>query len=243
MLNRIWIIIILILVSCKKTENLSVQEILTYGNGTWLFSDDFNQEDFSFESNGNLTAHHTGETISLIGKGKYKIEGDEVILNIEKEENQSIDKGSFKKNLKCKLINQKDDLQYEYKLSCNNKTDYYSRALMSFDRVKKYLGKYDVLSLEIKKGKTIDNANFRTEPSEKGKLISCTFTKEENGNPIPAVKTFIPKDRDINIIAKTKDKFKVQKWENYWYYISVPVSGYIGEQCSKGWVYGEFINF
>lgn len=248
MFKIIWVFIIVGMCFCKKTENLSIQEILAYGNGTWSsISDGFGSNSIEFKSNGDFTALKTEELLYLEGKGKYKIENEEIALSIEKEENQAPDQGKFdKKQFKCKIINQKEDIEFEYKLACGNQGDYYSRNLLSLDRVKKYLGKYEILSIATTKGKTIDNANFRIEPYDKGKLISCSFHKDNTGNDAPAEKTFIPKDRYIEILAKTKDKFKVQKWENYWYYIYVPTAVYEGENCggiNKGWVYGEFISF
>lgn len=244
------IILVLIIVTigfCKKTENLSVQEIVTYADGSWTsIGSETYRYSLEFKTNGDFTANEAGEDIGLQGKGKYKIENEVIGLTIETEESFVAEPAKFaKKQFKCKIVNQKEDIEFEYALDCDNKVDYYSRNLLSLDRVKKYLGKYEVLSIAPTKGKTIDNANFRIEPADKGKLINCNLHKD-NTSMDATQRTFIPKDREIEIIAKTKDKFKVQKWENYWYYIRVPLAELEGERCdvkNKGWVYGEFVSF
>lgn len=40
MFKIIWIFIIITICFCKKTENLSVQEIITYCNRSWFFTTD-----------------------------------------------------------------------------------------------------------------------------------------------------------------------------------------------------------
>jgi len=51
--------------------------------------------------------------------------------------------------------------------------------------------------------------------------------------------TSIPKDQEIYVIARTKTKSKVEKWNNYWYYIKV----YLGNKDYEGWLFGEFVDF
>ena len=53
MFKIIWVFIIVGMCFCKKTENLSIQEILAYGNGTWSsISDGFGSNSIEFKTMG-----------------------------------------------------------------------------------------------------------------------------------------------------------------------------------------------
>lgn len=79
-------------------------------------------------------------------------------------------------------------------------------------------------------------AVFRKKPAKSGAAIQCTYYNAEmNGNP----KTGLPPG--FTVYARTKDKVKVDKWENYWYYVFSP--SYDTQTCNSqfGWVFGEFV--
>ena len=58
---------------------------------------------------------------------------------------------------------------------------------------------------------------------------------------------------NFTVYARTKEKAKVDKWENYWYYVynNYSPEGSIDPQTNEalgclapaGWVFGEFVKF
>jgi hypothetical protein len=85
-----------------------------------------------------------------------------------------------------------------------------------------------------------DNTNLRKGPGIEYERIPftvkfhycCSDTETKNF-------TSLPKDHKIFVIARSISKSKIEKWNNYWYYIKV----YIGDKNLEGWVFGEFVKF
>ncbi len=75
-------------------------------------------------------------------------------------------------------------------------------------------------------------AVFRKKPNKKGAPIRCS----DGSSPLV---------RDFKVLARTESKVKVDKWENYWYYIQVPFDELATSGCfaPPGWVFGEFVRF
>lgn len=73
---------------------------------------------------------------------------------------------------------------------------------------------------------------FRKKPSKKGTPIRCS----DGSSPLVG---------DFKVLARTESKVKVDKWENYWYYIQIPVNELATSGCPAppGWVFGEFVQF
>ena len=53
--------------------------------------------------------------------------------------------------------------------------------------------------------------------------------------------TSIDKGKELTIYARTKDKVKTGKWNNYWYYVGFNSSNCEGSDYVSGWVFGEFV--
>lgn len=79
-------------------------------------------------------------------------------------------------------------------------------------------------------------AVFRKKPAKSGAAIQCTYYNADmNGNPKPGLPP------GFTVYARTKDKVKVDEWENDWYYVFSP--SYDTQTCNSqfGWVFGEFV--
>ncbi len=100
--------------------------------------------------------------------------------------------------------------------------------------------KFDAISMGMKKGKVLENLKIRVEPrlpepEEENNLVD--FIKSENSEP----QTFLPAGMTITVLARTKDKQKVQKWNNYWYYVAYPSYREGQKMQMYAWVFGEFL--
>ena len=79
---------------------------------------------------------------------------------------------------------------------------------------------------------------FRESPDKAGKLIVCK-------NPDPESKSYsaLPKGMHLIVLARTKEKASVGKWENFWYYVDPNIDWYSSCSSMTGWVFGEFVEF
>ncbi|HMV79817.1 MAG TPA: hypothetical protein PK453_07185 [Leptospiraceae bacterium] len=96
----------------------------------------------------------------------------------------------------------------------------------------------DTLSI-LKKGKVNDAAYLRSAPDVSAKPLNCLIRMPESTGKPEYEGQVIAKGREIFVIAKAKTKTKVQKWDNYWYYVES--NPYGGKNCGPGWMFGEFI--
>ncbi len=79
-------------------------------------------------------------------------------------------------------------------------------------------------------------AVFRKKPAKSGAAIKCQFvTADMSGTAKPGLPP------GFTVYARTKEKVKVDKWENYWYYVFSP--SYDTQICDSpfGWVFAEFV--
>lgn len=191
----------------------------------------------------------------IIFEAKYIIQGESLHYTLtsvkydpeaysdSKDINYSDDKGE--KGI-CKIVKVNDSLFFQERLKCsgpigkyiddsNNKTSKVFRTFLSEGTPRKIHG---IETLSVLKGGTVNDAAYlRSAPDAASKPLTCTIWKpydsgKEYEGPV------IPKGRELFIISKTKTKVKVQKWENYWYYVDGIGPGI---SCGPGWVYGEFI--
>lgn len=185
-----------------------------------------------------MSAHH-GESYT----GTYKIQGDTLHYTLTAEGWN--EKGKGEKGT-CKITQLKDHLSYQEELKCTGLIGEYFHGTQKRrifgkplpDGTARKLDGHDVLTVQ-KEAKINDAANYRSAPDVSSKAIHCTVHCEDCTKPL-VDGTVIPKDREVILLAKTKNKVKVQKWENYWYYVDIKWS--LNEaSCRRGWIYGEFI--
>jgi hypothetical protein len=92
----------------------------------------------------------------------------------------------------------------------------------------------EVIAMGAKEGATTAIVKVRETPSATGKEIHYTY--EDAMEPPVTVKA-LDKGKHLIVLARTKDKDKVGKYNNYWYYVEF--ERYI--DYMRGWVYGEFV--
>jgi len=144
----------------------------------------------------------------------------------------------------CKIIEDLNSLYYTKFLECisldNNNVLGFNSAKILFP-IKSYRVKsgeerrfngINVIVLTGLSGITTGNVKIRKEPSINSE--SLKYQDKIIYDTTGKISDFVPKDTKVNIIARTKNKHQVDKWNNYWYLITVGMN-------SEVWMYGEFI--
>ncbi len=95
-----------------------------------------------------------------------------------------------------------------------------------------------------KTGTVIEPVVIRAKPGTDGARVKCTisgFTCAAEMDPYcqSGKTSAAPKDAGLNFSARTAEKVKVGKWENYWYKLNQDETGITCE--GEAWVYGQFV--
>ncbi|HMV80599.1 MAG TPA: hypothetical protein PK453_08530 [Leptospiraceae bacterium] len=93
-------------------------------------------------------------------------------------------------------------------------------------------------------GDTLHYTAVPNDPKQVPQKGTCTLSKpDSNGHTSKGYEgQVIPKETELSVIARTKTKAKVQKWENYWYYVEKRSHNLVADwitSCGPGWVYGD----
>lgn len=168
------------------------------------------------------------------GSGSYKIKGDTITLTFEKlPQCTDFNKGEV---LHGKLSDL-NSLQYRWYLSFDERgiTVYnYSTEIKTGDAVT--IQGVEAVSMGSASGHTTSVLKIRTAPGAKEKEITWEGSCDSDTEVYKSIK----KDTGLVIFARTKNKDKVGKMENYWYYVRFDKEGYCGGSV-EGWVFGEFV--
>lgn len=191
----------------------------------------------------------------------YKVQGDSLHYTITEgvmPKNDKMIDIIGKKGI-CKIEKVNDNIYFQESLKCTGPLEEMQKNLQKGDAglgvkidikdikvFRTYLPKdtprkiqgTDTLSV-LKKGKVNDTAYLRSAPDVSAKPLNCLIRIPESSEKPEYEGQVIAKGREIFVIAKAKTKTKVQKWDNYWYYVES--NPYGGTNCGPGWMYGEFI--
>lgn len=193
----------------------------------------------TFDKKGKLEYRFEGEGGSSHA-GTYTIKGK--TLNYTINDDGSFSKAEQKKlSGKCDINKLTNDIIYQNELKCTGiitgklyKDVLKSGTERTFDGEK-------VVTTGLSKSKTIDVPFIRSKANVNAKPHSCSFYSDMQANSGNAKqRNTIPKGHSLTVIARTAKKVKVDKWENYWYYVD-PKDDW-NTNCPRGWVYGEFIS-
>ncbi len=186
-------------------------------------------------------------------EASYVIKGDSLHYTVssgdyyDEKKNKYLD-GTGKKGV-CKIEKVSDSIYFQERLKCTGQIGEYIdrkhldsaggifRKLLSEGTPRKIQG-IEALSI-LKKGKVNDTAYLRSAPNVSSKPLNCVIRLSESTGKPEYEGQVIAKGREMFVLARTKTKFKVQKWENFWYYVESNPS--LGKECGPGWMYGEFI--
>lgn len=162
--------------------------------------------------------------------GSYKISGDKIILKVEKSEGEIIVTGMTLNG----ILTGEGSLKFDDPLGyvVNRKSLEPVKAGESFK-----LNGFDVISMGEVSGLTTSVIKVRHKPGTNSGEKTWTGTCDSDSE---VLFKSIKKDSGLVIVARTKEKDKVGKWNNYWYYVKFPIESTCGGSES-GWVFGEFV--
>ncbi len=130
------------------------------------------------------------------------------------------------------LVDDNDSIKYSRYLKFDDGTKFADTSTpVKGEGLQKKIDSVNVITMNKKKGITKNNVKLREKADANSK--EKEYCKDPEMGPCTK---YIPQGEEVVIIARTEKKMKVQKWENYWYYVQFPST--IGE----GWVFGEFID-
>lgn len=93
----------------------------------------------------------------------------------------------------------------------------------------------DAVAMGAKDALTTTTVKVRETPGTTGKEIHYSY--EEEGSETTVTVKALPKNKSLTVLARTKEKIRVGKTSNYWYYVEFET--YIS--YTKGWIYGDFV--
>ena len=243
-------ILITVIISSSYSKNTILSDDVLLANNWYWYENGFENDWIvlvKFNKNNTfITPGQYGEDLTVI-EGKYKLLNDILELEYYKysghiailpppqgEKNPIIisNKGDLIKT-KCKLTTLKDSVMFQYCIQCENKKLLSRSDLLLKEGEQRIVDNIKVLTLGYKNAVAIDNVKIREKPS-----IESRSYKYQNGL-YDKPKEFVPKGSSFSVLARTIDKYKINNWENYWYYVDIG-----GRYNEKGWVwmFGEFIN-
>jgi hypothetical protein len=135
----------------------------------------------------------------------------------------------FKKGV---LVNDPSSLTYSTFLQFENGIRFYDeKSSPGKEGTAVTIGKLPAVLMGMKPGKANTTVKFRERPDVKSKEIHLDQSPMD---PLRAV----PAGTELAVLARTSSREKVQKWENYWYYVEIP--GRFGN--TRGWMFAEFVD-
>jgi len=253
--------ILIVLTFCKNpittpvnrvdpTHNESIAKVSvdTLVNGEWVEDVRIVNQYLRFRKNGEFR-----HKISFEGcggsNGRFRIEEQTIFFS----DIQEIEGCTpwFSEKTTCQIVNTPNDIYFKEVLRCQaNGAKQWPLDFQLLNKKKpQKIGTTILLSgqssliLDQKIVKISENAVFRQEPSVNASRANYRESIDCDKG-ITDQKSYLPKGQKIKLLARTRDKATVQKWQNYWYYVCpITCDVYMGEGCFfSGWVYGEFIS-
>jgi hypothetical protein len=161
--------------------------------------------------------------------GSYKIKGDQIILKVEKSEGEIIVEG----NIFTGKLDSEGSLKFDDPLGyIENKKS--TEPVKAGEPVK--INSIDAVSMGSVSGHATSVIKIRIGPGTDKKEITWTGNCDTDSEEFKSVK----KNTELVILARTKEKDKVGKWTNYWYYVKFYKESSCGGSV-EGWVFGEFV--
>jgi len=166
--------------------------------------------------------------------GTYKINGNKLNYTVEKSPDGTL----FKKGEKGEAtLSDKDSYDYRWYLDDKKTGKIFNHNTKIKDGETVTYGSIEAVSIDKKNGIVTTALKVRESPDASAKEIKFG---EANGSEWIELKS-LKQGTDLIIYARTKEKVKVGKLNNYWYYVGFSTNGFEGSEDYKGWVFGEFV--
>ena len=245
------ILILFLLLNCKNSNSLennkfSLNQLtersdLSEGSGLHFLGLKFGKlNEFEFR--------YSSEGWNWYTKGKYSIKDTKLSLiadfcedNFGKQNcNDSFGNGF------CQINQNVDSIEFLYKLDCYSEKDF-NIFDSSSEKSKKI--SFDIKEVKINSGteKIYSNIPIITLGNTLGRVLEPVVLREGPGLEFKKTDYVVniydgpylnslPKDESVIVHARTRQKYQVKNWNNYWLLIS---SG----DTKKVWAFGEFISY
>ncbi len=198
---------------------------------------------FKFKSNGSMelipesASYGFGEGGGVF-VGNYKIVNDELIINYKYySAYDSLNNPGFKPVIfekRSKILYFSDSVQYDTYAKFDGTTIICKDSIVR-EGLPGIQDGVDVVTAGGKTAVVTKNAKIRVKPDVNAQFINFGVDLGEEGL------AYCPAGKELNILARTKEKVKIEKWNNYWYYAELTSAGEFGARY--GWIYGEFLRF
>lgn len=243
MKKRVFILPVIILILFQVGTAISysssdeLKDVLI--NGRW-FNDEF---DFIFDADGNVKSHYTFFNKKGILLGKVKIKDSShfsiTVTTAGKEYNSYFVKDG---TAEFTYVNDSSDPKSSrYILNSDGKLKLWNEKFIPAAGSSLFIdpNKTPCVALGNKLSTTIDNVRIRKGPGTEFDYMTYYYKEPQSGS----IKSYgsILSGVDIRVLARTTEKFKVNKWNNYWYYIEYKEPNESFLVYKTAWMYGEFI--
>lgn len=228
-----------------KKREVELSDLSYYLDKEYVYHiEAFSHRTITLRSDQTYEAHYGSGGCNWDDTGKWNVQSGEIELvpttcdfNTEPDCNKSLGDASIE------VLFTDSDLYYsEYiQVTSPNKViigDTYYLYSMIFgvpgrelvNNEKRNFKGVDVVVMGLKQGITTSDVKIRDTPTINGKIIN--YWKEMGADNLE----FVPKGETVEVIARTVNKEKIKKWENYWYLVNVGMEFQV-------WMFGEFVEF
>lgn len=218
------------------------------------------KSEIQFHKNKTYTVTYDTDAMSFLNSGKYSIKNNAILLEPDtcKDARAGNDMpcGESLGRAECRFTDDNTSLYYSKYLQCTSREKKNQKFLESLllenenalgmkisrivfpvqeNKVKPGTEVvYDGIPVIVLPGSGITTTvvKIREKPSTSSKAL--TYCNTVAYDPSSQEYDAVPKNTMVKIIARTRDKCTVGKWNNYWYCISVGMN-------NRVWMFGEFV--
>jgi len=249
-MKKLLIVLFLFPFGIISAQNFTAESVKQYQGKTYSYYMLLGEVQIVLDDNASYTAKYESEGMYWYNSGNYKYEKGYIKLYPKvckqfAEDNENIDCENTLGDAWIDLI--KDDYSLYYKEYLFVKSKNNKHVLINGDEENdqflipvpgtevpegetRMVKNTTVITMGMKKGITTSSVKIREIPAADGKELAYYPAIFE-----PELKA-VPKDNPVTVIARTTEKQKVSKWENYWYYVQVGAHDGV-------WMFGEFVKF
>jgi hypothetical protein len=207
-----------------------------------------------FYKSGEFELQDIQEGGAESGRGKFKIEADgKIDLSFSPNSKTDVEAHKWQgpNSLQCTYTYKTDDKRPEHILCTGRDFDFANMAANHKPGTLVQIFNRPLIAIS-KKGKVSEIAKIREEPAVSSAAREyCIATRdyqgEERDNQFLMCKPHLPKGKIVEVLFRTQDKEKIQKWENYWYYVRYEFQrhnsscGCPEKDSAEAWIFGEFV--
>lgn len=171
------------------------------------------------------------------GAGTFEVRGATLVLH---NEDKTAEGNGYPKE--CKLVWNSNSPSHSEEIKCTGGERFFLKSSLRAEGTEFVVEGEPVIILGKKFAELITKVVYRQKPSKQAKALRC----ESGSSPV------VP-GMYLTVYARTRAKVKVDKWENYWYYVynnytpegtMDPQTGQaLGCEAPPAWIFGEFLRF